>query len=192
MSVLHSYCVSTILTLPFLAGIHAAPSAPGGEPCDDARVAQFSFVIPTAETRELAADLRDLFADLDASLPPEHRVYSGECHPALDVLETEAGVEVIVDVAGVPARALRILFRGDTLLIVGEKAPGPAAAQGSFHLVEREFGRFARAVRLTGAFDVSRARATLNAGELTIVLPRLAERRGQPHLIPLTTGPRRA
>ena len=155
-----------------------------------AAVAQFSFVIPPAETRDLAGDLRELFSELDASLPPEQRVYSGECHPALDVLETQSAVEVIVDVAGVPAQAIRILFRGDTLVIAGEKAPGPPAADPTFHLVEREFGRFARAVRLTGAFDVSRARASLIGGELTIVLPRLVERRGQSHIIPLTTGDR--
>jgi HSP20 family molecular chaperone IbpA len=155
-----------------------------------AAVAQFSFVIPAAETRDLAGDLRELFSDLDATLPPEQRVYSGECHPSLDVLETQTAVEVIVDVAGVPAQAIRILFRGDTLVIAGEKAPGPPAADPTFHLVEREFGRFARAVRLTGAFDVSRARASLTGGELTIVLPRLVDRRGQPHIIPLTTGDR--
>jgi HSP20 family protein len=155
-----------------------------------AAVAQFSFV-PPAETRHLAGDLRELFADLDATLPPEQRVYSGECHPALDVLETQTGVEVVVDVAGVPAQGIRILFRGDTLVVAGEKAPSPVAAEPTFHLVEREFGRFARAVRLTGAFDVSRASASLTSGELTIVLPRLADRRGQPHIIPLTTDDRR-
>jgi HSP20 family protein len=151
-----------------------------------AAVAQFSYV-PVAETRDLAGDLRDLFADLDASLPAEHRVYSGECHPALDVVETPIGVEVIVDVAGVPPQALRILFRGDTLLIAGEKAPGPLTAEPTFHLVEREFGRFARAVRLTGAFDLSHAHASLTAGELTIVLPRLADRRGKSHAIAITS-----
>lgn len=151
-------------------------------------MAQFSFVIPSAETRDLAGDLRELFAELDATLPPEHRVYSGECHPALDVLETQSAIHVIVDVAGVPAQAIRVLFRGDTLVIAGEKAPGPGTAQPTFHLVEREFGRFARAVRLTGAFDVSRASATLAGGELTVVLPRLAERRGKSHVIPLTAG----
>ena len=103
-----------------------------------AAVTQFSFV-PFAETRELSGDLQELFADIDATLPPEHRVYSGECHPALDVVETQAGVEVMVDVAGVPEQALRILFRGDTLLIAGEKAPGPVAPDPTFHLVEREF-----------------------------------------------------
>ena len=153
-----------------------------------AAVAQFSFVVPPTETRELTGDLRELFADLDTSLPPEQRVYSGECHPSLDVVETQTGVEVIVDVAGVPAQAIRIMFRGDTLVIAGEKAPGPGTSEPTFHLVEREFGRFARAVRLSGAFDVARARASLDAGELTIVLPRLGERRGQPHMIPLTTG----
>ena len=150
-----------------------------------AAVAQFSFV-PEAETRELAGDLRELFSDLDANLPAEQRVYSGECHPALDVVETQSAVEIIVDVAGVPAPALRVLFRGDTLIVAGEKAPAGTAAEPTFHLVEREFGRFARAVRLTGAFDLQRARASLVAGELTIVLPRRADRRGQAHTIPVT------
>ena len=68
-----------------------------------------------------------------------------------------------------------------------KRHPPPATAEPTFHLVEREFGRFARAVRLTGAFDVQRARASLAAGELTIVLPRLADRRGQAHTIPVTS-----
>jgi HSP20 family protein len=153
-------------------------------------VAQFSFV-PHGETRDLAGDLRELFADLDATLAADQRVYSGECQPALDVLETQTAVEVIVDVAGVPPQALRVLFRGDTLLIAGEKAPGPLTADPTFHLVEREFGRFARAVRLTGAFDLSRAHASLTSGELSIVLPRLADRRGKSHVIPITSPDRR-
>jgi HSP20 family protein len=152
-----------------------------------AAVAQFSFV-PAAETRELAGDLQDVFANLDASLPFDQRVYSGECHPALDVVETQSAVEIVVDVAGVRAEAIRVLFRGDTLIIAGEKAPAAAADAPTFHLVEREFGRFARAVRLTGAFDIEHARASLEAGELSIVLPRLADRRGQAHTIRVTTN----
>jgi HSP20 family protein len=150
-----------------------------------AAVAQFSFV-PVAEARELAGDLQDLFAELDATLPFDQRVYSGECHPALDVVETQSGVEIVVDVSGVPANALRVLFRADTLIVAGEKAPAATPGEPAFHLVEREFGRFARAVKLSGAFDLGHARASLQAGELTIVLPRLAERRGQAHTIPIT------
>jgi HSP20 family protein len=150
-------------------------------------VAQFSF-IPSGEARELADDVRELFEDLAAHLPHEHRAYSGECHPTLDVLETDEAVEVVVDVSGIPAGALRVLFRAGVLLIAGEKAPPRAAENHSFHLVEREFGRFARAVRLTGAFNVGIARASLDEGELTIVLPKLIDRRDQAHRIPVTAG----
>jgi len=151
-------------------------------------VVQFSF-IPTGEARELADDVRELFEDLASQLPHEHRAYSGECHPTLDVLETDEAVEVVVDVSGIPAGALRVLFRAGMLLIAGEKAPPRAAGDHTFHLVERQFGRFARAVRLAGAFDVAAARASLDDGELTIVLPKLVDRRDQSHRIRVATGP---
>jgi HSP20 family protein len=145
-------------------------------------LAQFSF-LPTGESQELTEDIRELFEELATSLQHEHRAYSGECHPTLDVLESDQAVEVIVDVSGITPAALRVLFRAGVLIVAGEKAQGPAAADQTFHLVEREFGRFARAVRLTGAFDVKHATATVRDGELTIVLPKLGDRRGQAHRI---------
>ena len=145
---------------------------------------QFSF-IPTGESTELADDIRELFEELSRTLPHTRRAYSGECHPSLDVLETDHSVEIVVDVAGVPADALRVLFRAGVLIVAGEKAQAPAGEQQQFHLVEREFGRFARAVRLNGAFDVQAAQASLRNGELTVVLPKLGDRRGRPHRIPI-------
>ncbi|MBI2187835.1 MAG: Hsp20/alpha crystallin family protein [Acidobacteria bacterium] len=150
---------------------------------------QFSL-IPSAEAADLADDIRELFDDLSRTLDRNQRSYSGECHPALDVLETDTSVEVAVDVAGVPPGALRVLFRSGVLLIVGEKAPAPAASEQTFHLVERAFGRFARAVRVAGAFDVQNSRATLRDGQLTIVLPKIDDRRGRAHRIPITSAAR--
>jgi HSP20 family protein len=147
-------------------------------------VAQFSF-IPTAEAPEIAADVRELFEDLASQLRHEHRAYSGECHPALDVLETDEAVEILVDVAGVPAEAIRVLFRSSVVIIAGEKAPPPGDQSHAFHLVEREFGRFARGVRLNGCYDVTHARASLRDGELSILVPKRVERRGQAHRIPI-------
>src|SRR5687767_5713988 len=136
-----------------------------------APMAQFSL-IPPDEATDLAEDIRELFDDLTRSLDYGLRVSSGECQPSLDVLETDRAVEVTVDVSGVPAAALRVLFRAGVLLIAGEKAPARPAPDQTFHLVEREFGRFARAVRIEGSFDVPKAGATLRDGELTIVLPK--------------------
>ena len=147
-----------------------------------ASVAQFPFV-PAGDSTELGEDIRELFADLDAHLAPEQRVYSGECRPVLDVLETSSAVEIILDVTGVPADAIRVLFRNGVVLIAGQKAPSRLTAGAMYHLVEREFGRFARAVRLNGAFEAGAARAWLDEGELTIVIPRRSDRRGQAHTI---------
>src|SRR5687767_9957227 len=102
----------------------------------DGAVAQFSF-LPSSESRELANDIQDLLDDLARSLPHQHRAYSGECRPTLDVLETDEAIEVTVDLSGVPAEAVRVLFRSGVLIIVGEKAPSPATADQTFHLVER-------------------------------------------------------
>ena len=148
---------------------------------------QFSF-LPASESRDLADDIRELFDELAASLKHDQRAYSGECHPTLDVVETDEAVEVVVDVPGVPRDALRVVFRTGVLIVAGEKAPAAIGAQQSYHLVEREFGRFARAVRLTGAFDVQHARASLRDGELKIILPKMDERRGRACPIAVTSA----
>jgi HSP20 family protein len=153
------------------------------------QVAPFSF-IPSAESRDLADDVRELFADLAATLNYEHRAFSGECHPAVDVRETDDRLEIVVDVPGVPPDALRVLFRGGVVIVAGEKAPVASHDEQTYHLVEREFGRFARAIRVTGAFDVERARASVEKGELVVLLPKLAERRGRAHRIRVTADGR--
>jgi HSP20 family molecular chaperone IbpA len=72
----------------------------------------------------------------------------------------------------------------------GKMPPNPGErAEASFHLVERDFGRFARAVRLTGAFQTARASATLANGELRVRVPKLEERRGCDIAVPIRRGP---
>jgi HSP20 family protein len=155
-----------------------------------AAVLEFTF-LPTTESREMVDDLRQVFADLAATLGPEQRAYSGEYHPSLDVVETAQAIEIVVDVAGVPAEAVRVLFRGDVLIVAGEKAPPLTTSEPNFHLLERGFGRFARAVRLGGAFEIAQAQAKLAAGELTIILPKRFDRRGQVQKIAVATDSRR-
>jgi HSP20 family protein len=150
-------------------------------------VAHFTL-FPPGESGELGEDIRELFEDLTRSLGSDPSAYPGQCRPLVDVFETDVAVELVVDTCGVSPAALRVLFRNGVVIVAGEKAPGPALPEAAYHLVERDFGRFARAVRLSGAFDVSRARASLEAGELTVVLPKLLERRGRAHRVAVTTS----
>jgi HSP20 family protein len=140
------------------------------------------------ESPEVGDDIRDLFADLAATLEQQHRAFSGEYRPALDVRETETAVEVLVDVAGVPPEAIRVLVRAGIVIVAGEKAATPPGRHQTFHLVEREFGRFARAVRVAGACDITSATATIVQGELLVTLPKRSERRGHAHRIPVTAS----
>ena len=114
---------------------------------------------------------------------------AGDCTPPMDVVETAAGVELLMDVPGVPRSAIRVLFSQGTLIVAGRKQPASCAhREAAFHLAERGFGRFVRAVRLSGAFDGGNARASLTAGELRIFLPRIDERRGRDIRIDVTTS----
>lgn len=132
----------------------------------------------------LSADIRRLLEEIEGDVPPSG-LPTAECRPALDVVETTTALEVLVDMPGVPAARVRVAIRSGTLLIVGSKAAAGWSARAQYHLAERNYGRFARVVRLNGAFDARRARAIVANGELRVILPVLAERRGEMMPIPV-------
>ena len=142
---------------------------------------------------DLADDVHRLLDDLARKRPDKRQMVAGECMPVVDVFETDKAVEIVLDLPGVSPDAVRILFKSGVVLIVGEKERPDFSRRGpaSFHLVERDFGRFARAVRINAAIDGSQARARMVNGELRIILPRIADRRGAGLLVPIdSTVPR--
>jgi HSP20 family protein len=132
---------------------------------------------------DFASDIRRAFDQLERQLGARA---TGECVPPIDVYDTEDNVTIVADLPGVTAGSVRALLKRGVVLIVGEKRAS-ACPHGptQFHVAERGFGRFARAVRLTGAFDASGVRGRLAAGVLRIVVPRLDERRGRELEIPI-------
>jgi HSP20 family protein len=135
-------------------------------------------------TSDLAEDARQLLAEIDRDVPGAAQI-SADCRPPLDVFETAVGIEIVVDVPGVPSDSVRVIVRRSTLLIVGAKLATGFDRTTRVHLAERSYGRFARVVRLSGAFDSARARAVTRAGQLRITLPRLEDRRGRVLRIPV-------
>jgi HSP20 family protein len=104
--------------------------------------------------------------------------------PPTDVIERADGLEVIMDLAGV-SEGLRVVVIDRTLVVSGEKSPSGCAAGAAFHVAERTFGRFQRAVPLHLAFDASTIKATFAQGELRIIVPRIDDRRGREIAIPI-------
>jgi HSP20 family protein len=113
-----------------------------------------------------------------------------EYRPAIDVVETAEAIEIVADIPGVPPESVQVIFAGGTLVVRGHKrAPQCAHREAAFHLAERPFGHFACAVRCEVPVDSGRARATLHAGELHVVLPRIDERRGRQIPIAVESAP---
>ena len=131
------------------------------------------------DRRELPDDLQALLED---GLSPE-------CTPPFDIVDTSEGLEVLMDLPGVTAEEIEIVFARNVLLIAGRKLPRALEnGAAAFHVAERAFGRFGRAITLDGAFDTGATTATLIGGELRLVLPRQPERRGAPIRIPVRTS----
>ena len=127
---------------------------------------------------DLADDARRLLTELDREGPGVASL-NAECRPPLDVFQTATALEIVLDIPGVRPDSLRIAVRRDTLLVVGAKLAPSSDGRLRYHLAERSYGRFARAVRVSAAVDARQARATTSAGELRIVLPHMEDRRGK-------------
>jgi HSP20 family protein len=145
-------------------------------------------LLVSTDVGDLSQEIRRLFEELNRRRPDRRPLVSGECMPLQDVFETEQSIEIVLDVPGVTGDCCRVMIKSGVVLVVGEKErPEPTYGPASFHLVERDFGRFARAVRVHAAVDAAKARARLKDGELRIILPKLAERRGREVLVPIDT-----
>jgi HSP20 family protein len=136
-----------------------------------------------AETGDFIEEVRQAFLELGRR--PGTVPSAGQCTPPIDVLETDDAVELIVDLPDVDAASIRVVSKGNALLIAGEKGRRPPGDNATFHLVERDFGCFARVVSLGQPCEMSRADARLAHGELRITVPKRAERRRRAVPIPV-------
>jgi HSP20 family protein len=134
------------------------------------------------ELSDWTEDLRQAFREAGVELGRET---ASAWVPPMDVIERPDGLEVIVELAGARG-AVRVTVKAGVLIIAGEKRqPGKCAHGAAFHIAERTFGSFVRAVPLRIAFDAAGIKATLANGELRITVPRIEDRRGREIDIPI-------
>lgn len=117
------------------------------------------------------------------------RLPGSEWSPAVDVFESRDRLVVVMEVPGLSPDALRVVVRERDLVLSGERRARRIGPGATFHCLERSHGRFERAIPLDVAVDVARAQASLAGGLLTVVLPRLRERRGRETVIPIEREP---
>ena len=128
-----------------------------------------------SEIGDFAEEIRRVFLEQGRVFGSDSLAW--ECSPTIDVYETDDTQEIAVDLPGIDPAGVRVLGKGDSILIAGEKKARRGHGESSFHLVERGYGHFARVIRLARASDTSNARATLGDGELRISISKIKDRR---------------
>jgi HSP20 family protein len=108
-----------------------------------------------------------------------NRFMAGDAAPAAfippaDVLVSDEGVTVQMDVPGLSHEDLDIQLENDTLTIRGERRFPYELREGErvWRHIERRFGRFARTLRVPGGMDPNAVEASLSDGVLSLRIPK--------------------
>ncbi|MGA1863004.1 Hsp20/alpha crystallin family protein [Deferribacter thermophilus] len=89
--------------------------------------------------------------------------------PPVDVLETEKGVLLIVEVPGLKEDDIDIQISDNILTIKGERKL-PDVEKENYYRLERPYGKFSRSFQLPDNVDVNKVKASLKDGILKISL----------------------
>ena len=130
----------------------------------------------------LQQEMNRLFERLSTLGRPE-RTSGGEWVPSVDVYECDGCLRVVVEVPGLQPDSLRVTYREGELTISGERRDRRPQGVTGFLCMERPHGRFTRSLTLDVSLDVRQAQARLAGGVLTVVLPRVKDRRGRETVI---------
>lgn len=95
--------------------------------------------------------------------------------PNTDVYETDNGLVIKVELAGMRSEHLEITVEGNRMRIAGNRPDGCRAAKCSFLVMEINYGPFESLLELPAAYDLSQAKAAYLNGFLRIDVP-LAQR----------------
>lgn len=126
---------------------------------------------PTGLRREMDRLVSEVFG----AARPDALGQSAAFAPAADAIEDAASFTLTLDLPGVRADKLDVLAEEGVLTIRGERIRAAANHEGARTLfAERSAGSFERRFRLPKAADSSAIEATLQDGELTVRVAKVA------------------
>ena len=101
----------------------------------------------------------------------------GKFVPDADIAETDEAFTIRIELAGVKAQDVALELANDILTLRGEKRAAPGQREATRYLSRRRFGSFDRSFRLPHSVDRGKIEAKMDAGVLTILLPKTPEAR---------------
>ena len=128
------------------------------------------FQLPEFET--LQEEINRLFDGV--RMPEPQGIFERAYSPAVDVIETTDGFEVLCDMPGIEIKDIEISIAGSVLTLKGEKRNGAGSGADGYRR-QTAAGRFQRTLKLPLAVDPDTVEAVLKDGVLRISLPKHEE-----------------
>lgn len=145
-------------------------------------------------TRGAAADpfqslhrqINRLFDDMWGGAPATRAT---DWAPRCDVKETDAEIKIMADLPGIEDKDVSVTLDDDVLTIAGERKFEKEDKDKDYHLLERSYGSFSRALRLPPGVDPAKIQAEFAKGVLTVTVPKPREAPSEAKRIPIKNGP---
>ncbi len=122
------------------------------------------MVDPFDEIQRLQQEMNRLFSGFGPAVVYEF--------PPINAWVSEDDAVLTAELPGIDPEKLDISVVGDTLTLSGERAPASLGEGETYHRQERNFGKFARTLRLPFQVDPTKVEAKYEKGILRITLPR--------------------
>ena len=106
--------------------------------------------------------------------------------PAMDLVEYDDHFVLRADLPGMTEADVNIEVRDNTLTLSGERRAEHEDRQGGFYLLERQFGKFSRALSLPDGINADAIEAKFADGVLEVWIPKPEERK--PRKIEIKAG----
>lgn len=101
--------------------------------------------------------------------------FSGrELIPNMDVSETDKEIEITAELPGLEEKDIQLNVSDNVLTIRGEKKNEREESEKDYHLVERSYGSFTRAVQLPEGVNIDNIKAVMSKGVLKVTVPKPA------------------
>lgn len=138
--------------------------------------------------RSLQREIDQVFNDFSRALRPIVTTENGSdgllrLAPRVDISETETAMEVTAELPGVEDGDINVTLTNDVLSIKGEKKVEKEDKTKDYHLVERSYGLFQRAIPVPFDVDPGKVEAKFEKGILKVTLPKPPEVAAKSHKV---------
>jgi len=130
---------------------------------------------PFRELERMRREMDHLWDSFFEGRPRRKIEELGEWGPSLDLSETKNDLIVKAEIPGIDPKDIDISLNKDVLTIKGEKRRETEEKEENYHFIERNYGAFARSIRLPREVQNEKINASYKNGVLRVTLPKSEE-----------------